>query len=272
MLAFLDGRATLGVDAVAGGRYRRTLAIGEDVGWIEVGRSFDDNVELRIAPTLRRHHVDIAARTRQAFDLDADPQTIARALGPLAATHPGTRLPGSFNGFETAIRAILGQQVSVKGASTLAARFAAAFGEQIATPYAELTRLSPAPSRVAELTVDDVAPIGMPGARAATILAVARAVRDGIVVLDGSVPPESTMGALLALPGVGPWTAEYIAMRALGWRDAFPASDLGIRKALGGISARDAEARAEAWRPWRSYAVMHLWRSLGGAPESAPRD
>ena len=268
LIAFFGSRATRGVEAVVDGRYVRTLAIDDSTGWLAVGLSnrsgacLDVDVSASLAPV----GDDVAAGTKRAFDLAADPSTIASALGELAAANPGLRVPGAYDGFEIAIRAILGQQVSVKGASTLAGRFAEAFGDPIETPFPELSRLSPSASRVAVIDVGEIARIGMPGARAASILALARAVRDGAVSLDHCADPRQTISALTALPGIGDWTAQYIAMRALGWPDAFPASDLGVRKALGGIGAGEAAARAEAWRPWRSYAVMHLWSSLAIDP------
>jgi AraC family transcriptional regulator of adaptative response / DNA-3-methyladenine glycosylase II len=269
MLAFLAARATLGVEAVVDGRYLRTLVVDGSRGWLAVGAApAGDALEVEASPSLAGSGPAILARVRHAFDLDADPAAIGAALGDLAARRPGLRVPHAFDGFELAVRAILGQQVSVRGASTLAGRFAAAFGEPIRTPFAELTTLSPTPAAVAGLDVGDIARIGMPGARAASILALARAVRDGDVDLSGASPPRDVVAALIRLQGIGDWTAQYVAMRALGWADAFPSSDLGVRKALGMISAREATLRAEAWRPYRSYAVMHLWHSLGDRSES----
>jgi AraC family transcriptional regulator of adaptative response / DNA-3-methyladenine glycosylase II len=160
------------------------------------------------------------------------------------------------------VRAILGQQVSVRAATTLSGRLVARFGEPLDTPHAETSRLFPSPETLAALTEDDVATLGLPGARARSLLAVARAVAEGSVRLDRHADVEATMAALEELPGIGPWTAHYVAMRALRWPDAFPASDLGIRKALGGLSAKETAERAEAWRPWRAYAAVHLWTSL----------
>jgi AraC family transcriptional regulator of adaptative response / DNA-3-methyladenine glycosylase II len=269
MLAFLAARATRDVEAVSGSRYLRTLVVDGSRGWLAVGASpIDDALEVWLSPSLAGSGPAILARVRHAFDLDADPAAVASALGDLAATRPGLRVPHGFDGFELAVRAILGQQVSVKGASTLAGRFAATFGEPIRTPFVELTTLSPNPATVAGLDVGEIAGIGMPRTRAASIQALARAVRDGDVDLSGASAPQDVVAALVRLPGIGDWTAQYVAMRALGWADAFPASDLGVRKALGMISAREATALAEAWRPYRSYAVMHLWHSLGDPSES----
>jgi AraC family transcriptional regulator of adaptative response / DNA-3-methyladenine glycosylase II len=269
MLGFLAARATLGVEAVVDGRYLRTLVFEGTRGWLAVRASpADDALEVELSPSFAGSVPAILARVRHAFDLDADAAAIAATLGDLAARRPGLRVPHAFDGFELAVRAILGQQVSVRGASTLAGRFAAAFGEPIETPLADLTTLSPTAAAVADLDVRDIAGIGMPGTRAASILVLARAVRDGDVDFSGASPPQDVVAALVRLPGIGDWTAQYVAMRALGWADAFPASDLGVRKALGMISAREATLRAEAWRPYRSYAVMHLWHSLGDRSES----
>jgi AraC family transcriptional regulator, regulatory protein of adaptative response / DNA-3-methyladenine glycosylase II len=269
MLAFLAARATRDVEVVVGARYLRTLVVDGSRGWLAVGAApSGDALEVELSPSLARSARAILARARHAFDLDADPDAIAAVLGDLGAARPGLRVPHGFDAFEITVRAILGQQVSVRGASTLAGRFAAAFGESIETPFADLARLPPTAARVAGLDVGVVAGIGMPGARAASIIGLARAVRDGDLDLGGSSAPQDVVAALVRLPGIGNWTAQYVAMRALGWADAFPASDLGVRKALDMVSAREALARAEAWRPYRAYAVMHLWHSLGGAAES----
>jgi AraC family transcriptional regulator of adaptative response / DNA-3-methyladenine glycosylase II len=171
-------------------------------------------------------------------------------------------VPGAFDGFEMAVRAILGQQVTVAAATTVAGRFAAAFGDAIATPFASLTTLFPTAARVADLPPSRIARLGMPGARARTVVALARAVDGGRLVLAPNADVEATLDALRALPGIGDWTAQYIAMRALSWPDAFPHTDLGVMKALGETGARRVLAAGEAWRPWRAYAVMHLWQSL----------
>jgi AraC family transcriptional regulator of adaptative response / DNA-3-methyladenine glycosylase II len=196
------------------------------------------------------------------MDLACHPAEVAQALGPLARRHPGLRVPGAFDGFEVAVRAILGQQVTVAAARTVAGRLAAAFGERIETPFASLNTVFPGAGRIAELPCGRIARIGMPGARARTVLALARAVADGDLVLTPNADIENTLARLRTLPGIGEWTAQYIAMRALAWPDAFPHTDLGVMKALGERSARHVLAAGDAWRPWRAYAVMHLWQSL----------
>jgi len=184
-----------------------------------------------------------------------------QTLGHAVSAHPGLRVPGAFDGFELAIRAVLGQQVSVKAAATLAARLTDAYGEEIETPFAELRRLSPRPEHLAGADVEEISSLGIVGARANTIVALAQAVASGSLNLEAGARPESTIERLTAIAGIGQWTAHYIAMRALRWTDAFPSNDLVLRKNLGGVSASEAEEMSQAWRPWRSYAVLHIWNS-----------
>jgi AraC family transcriptional regulator of adaptative response / DNA-3-methyladenine glycosylase II len=172
------------------------------------------------------------------------------------------RVPGAFDGFELGVRAILGQQVSVKSATTLAGRWAATFGAPIVTPFAELNRLTPAAPLVADLAADAIAANGVVGARARSIVALARAVVDQRVSLGYSAHALDEIARLQTLPGIGPWTAEYIAMRALNWPDAFPGTDLMLLRAAK-MTAKQLHARAEGWRPWRAYATHYLWQSLG---------
>jgi len=268
LLGFLSMRAIPGVESVRDGCYRRTVAVRGAAGVLAV--------EPIVGETALRLRVDLAdagdmlaviERVRRVFDLDADPLQIATRLQasallrPLVTAAPGLRVPGAWDPFEAAVRAILGQQVSVRAATTLAGRLAAAFGTPVAEA-GELTRLFPTP---AALAVADVAAIGLPRARAATITTLAAAVARGEPLLDGARGVDATLEQLCALPGIGPWTAQYIAMRALAEPDAFPAGDLGVRKALGNgrgpVSAAAAERLADAWRPWRAYAVMHLWNA-----------
>jgi AraC family transcriptional regulator of adaptative response / DNA-3-methyladenine glycosylase II len=208
----------------------------------------------------------VLARAKHLFDLACDPVQISAALGPLCVRHPGLRLPGSFDGFEVAVRAVLGQQIAVRAARTLAGRFAAAFGEPIESPHPHLAVLFPSAQRVAEIAPERIAQIGVIAARAKAIVALARAVADGELRLEPGADVEQTLERLRALPGVGEWTAQYIGMRALAWPDAFPHTDYGVLKAMGERNARAGLARASAWQPWRAYAVMHLWKSLEDAP------
>lgn len=269
ILRFLGARAIPGVEIVDGDTYRRIVREGDAIGAIEV-RSARDRpaLLLGVSPSLVPVLMPLVARVRRMFDLDARPDVIARVLGrdpllaPLVAARPGLRVPGAIDSFEAAVRAMLGQQVSVAAATTLAGRFAAAFG----APHAAgpgLTHRFPSAREVAAAGGDVIARIGLPGARAAALLALAQAIARGAVRLDGARELDAFVAELTALPGIGPWTAHYLAMRALHVPDAFPAADLGVRKALQMCTTAEAEQRAEAWRPFRAYAVLHLWTSLG---------
>jgi AraC family transcriptional regulator of adaptative response / DNA-3-methyladenine glycosylase II len=276
MLEFLAARAIPGVESVdlSAGVYRRTAAIGALRGWLAV-RADPEQPALRaeISMGLAGALMAVVARLRRFFDLDARPDAVASFLGkdarlrPLLARRPGLRVPGAFEPFEMAVRALLGQQVSVRAATTLAGRFAAALGEPAATPHPELTRFSPDPASVRAAGAELSARIGVPAARGRALVALAAAVERGLA-LACSPDLSDTLDALRALPGVGDWTAEYVAMRALAWPDAFPAGDLGLRRALGDVTAAQARRIAETWRPWRSYAAIHLWTNL--ADHSAP--
>jgi AraC family transcriptional regulator of adaptative response / DNA-3-methyladenine glycosylase II len=223
---------------------------------------------LAIAPALVPVVMPLVARVRRLFDLDARPDVIAhvlgrdRVLGPLVAARPGLRLPGALDGFEAAIRAMLGQQISVTAATTLAGRFAAAFG----APHADGV-VFPSAKDVVAAGPDRIAAIGMPRTRAAAIHALATAIASNALDLQ-SRNLDAFVAKAIELPGIGPWTAHYLAMRALHLTDAFPAADLGVMKALA-ATAREAEALSAAWRPFRSYAVMHLW--TGGSHVDDPR-
>jgi AraC family transcriptional regulator, regulatory protein of adaptative response / DNA-3-methyladenine glycosylase II len=201
--------------------------------------------------------------------LSARPDVIATALQEAAvlkasvARNPGLRVPGAFDGFELAMRAVLGQQVTVKAATTLAGRVAEKFGAPIATPHPELTRLAPTAARLAAVRERDLASLGVLATRARSIVELAKAIEQGLALEPGG-DPVSTMERLVELPGIGPWTASYIAMRALRWTDAFPKEDIVIRQRLGDVTPAAAERQSEMWRPWRSYATMHLWRSSQG--------
>jgi AraC family transcriptional regulator of adaptative response / DNA-3-methyladenine glycosylase II len=265
--AFLGARAIPGVEAVEAGCYRRTARIPVDgnahSGWIAVEMSpKKPTLRVAVSASLAKTLPPVLSRVKALMDLACHPAEVAQALGPLAKRHPGLRVPGAFDGFEMAVRAILGQQVTVAAARTVAGRLAATFGDPIPTPFASLTTLFPTAKHVASLPPGDVARLGMPGARARTVIALARAVADGRLALTPNADIETTLEGLRSLPGVGEWTAQYIAMRALSWPDAFPHTDLGVMKALGETAARKVLAAGEAWRPWRAYAVMHLWQSL----------
>lgn len=255
LLSFLAARAIPGVEEVRGGAYRRTIAANGS-GAV---------AELRHAPPyilLRLRGVDAGAiapaveRARRLLDLYADPGPVDATLradpllAPLVDERPGLRVPGSWDGFELAVRGVLGQQVSVSAARTLAGRLASSFGVPLPEPDGTLTHVFPGPQAIADAAVER---IGVPRARAEALRRLARAIASGELALDPWADAEATRAALLELPGIGPWTAEYVALRGLGDPDAFPAGDLGLRR------AGATPARAEAWRPWRAYAAIHLW-------------
>jgi AraC family transcriptional regulator of adaptative response / DNA-3-methyladenine glycosylase II len=263
MLAFLAFRAIAGVEAQHGRAFRRTLALEHrgkrHAGWIEVAPAKGKHALIvRLSPSLSRVVPQALARVRHVFDVACDPVEVSRALGPLGAATPGLRVPGGFDGFEVGVRAIVGQQISVQRMAALVGRIAQRFGTPLADAPAPLTHAFPAASVLADVPAEAIAALGMPRARAETIVTLARAVVDGLD-LSPHVDPQATMEALVALRGIGPWTAQYIALRALGWPDAFLPGDLGVKRALGETREASVLARAEPWRPWRAYAVIHLW-------------
>ena len=275
LLGFLAGRAIAGVEAVRGGLYQRTAFISQGRkicrGWLSVGRAEKKNalavtVSASLLPVLSR----VLARVRQLFDLSCDPAEVYEKLRPMnrikeGLCRPGVRVPGSFEPFEMAVRAVLGQQITVKAARTLAGRLAAAYGSPVATPIEGLTHCFPGPADLARLPGDienHLGPLGVTGARARSIRALADGILSGDIELSLSADPDRQMEKLLALPGFGPWTVQYVALRALAWPDAFPHTDYGLKAALGGLSPQEILKLAEDWRPWRSYATVNLWNSL----------
>jgi AraC family transcriptional regulator of adaptative response / DNA-3-methyladenine glycosylase II len=268
ILAFLGARALKGVEAVVAGQYLRTVRLGKYKGWVRVGHAPE-----RSALTVEFSHAllpvlpVLLARLRNLFDLGARPDVIAayfandKTIGKMVKRNPGQRVPGAFDVFELTVRAILGQQVSVKAATTLGGRFIEGFGEKLKTPFPDLTHLSPLPGAIAKLEEGDIARLGINGARARSILALASGFASGALVLEPGVNPDAAIQQLDDIPGIGPWTAHYIAMRALRWPDAFPTGDIGVMNNLGGMTAKDADRMAEKWRPWRSYAVLHIWHN-----------
>jgi AraC family transcriptional regulator, regulatory protein of adaptative response / DNA-3-methyladenine glycosylase II len=259
LLAFLGARAVPGVEAVSAGGFSRALSLAGGPASI-VLRLRSGEVEAVLRTSDRRDIHEAVRRCRCLLDLDADPPAIAAALGddpllgPLIAARPGLRSPGAADGAELAVRAVVGQQISVAGARTLLGRLAHAHG----TPHAG-KRLFPTSEQLAAI---DPAQLPMPRARARTLRALSRALADGELDLRPGADREETRTRLLALPGIGPWTADYIAMRALGDSDVFLAADLGLRRALERLGG-DAGS-AERWRPFRSYATHHLWAAAGG--------
>jgi AraC family transcriptional regulator of adaptative response / DNA-3-methyladenine glycosylase II len=270
LLAFLAARALKGVEYVTDSSYARTVQLDDATGWIKVTQMRARHaLKVEFTHSLTPVLPALLSRIRALFDLNARPDLIAKLLKGdvrLAAAvraNPGLRVPGAFSGFEMGLRAILGQQVTVKAATTVSGRFVEAFGAPVVTPFPTLSRLTPTPARVAAASVDDIARHGILAARARSIIALAKAQASGALCLDGGTHhnPDDAIRRLTELPGIGPWTAHYIAMRALRWPDAFPREDIAVRKNLGGVTAREAERLSQAWRPWRSYAVMHVWAS-----------
>jgi AraC family transcriptional regulator of adaptative response / DNA-3-methyladenine glycosylase II len=274
LLRFLQKRAIPGVECVTDVAYSRTVGIGEHRGWLSVspvaGRNLlSVDLSTGLTPVLPA----ILVRLRDLFDLNARPDIIAghlaldRRLTTSVARNPGLRVPGAFDSFELGARAILGQQVSVRAASTLAGRLASRFGEAIQTPLACLNRIAPTAESIAAARRSSLAGIGLPSARAECLRNLAHAIARGEIDLEPGGDAAITVAKLKRLAGIGPWTAEYFAMRALRWPDAFPTGDLGLLKAVRMKSAKLLELAAERWRPWRAYAAMHLWESLQLASE-----
>ncbi|HEY8217727.1 MAG TPA: AlkA N-terminal domain-containing protein [Acidimicrobiia bacterium] len=267
LLAFLAPRAIPGVESVVDGVYRRTIETDGLTGALEVWRD-GDHLIARFHLPRWDGLIHLVARARRVFDLDHDPANVARALGrdrTLAPWPAGLRVPGSWDPFEAGVRAIVGQQVSVAGATTTMGRIAAQHGEPVfGLDALGLSRRFPEPAALAD------ADLAMPRQRAAAVHAFATAVAKEELDLDGSVPLDTLEAQLCDLPGIGPWTAQYLALR-LGYPDAFPASDLGVLHALGGVAPAESAALAEAWRPWRAYAAMRLWMYGGERPRRTYR-
>ena len=276
MLEFFAARATPGVEHVERGRYLRSVSIGGVSGVIDVS-----NADGQLALSLHGLSTDalflIVQRVRQLFDLDAATDDIARILAsdavlePLLKSNPGVRVPGSWDGFELTVRAILGQQVSVSAATTFAGRIADRYGDVVDVAIENLervpNRLVPRPEQLARARIEN---LGIIRSRAQTIRSVANAVLSGELDFDTAVPAERIRAALIAIKGIGDWTAEYVAMRAMKDPDAFPASDLGLLRAFdhpvaGRMKPSELMNRAEAWRPWRAYAALLIWGSPKGA-------
>jgi len=268
VLGFFARRCVRGIEQVEGPTLRRTL------GWMHRGQRLAGWLTLRFEPD--RHEVVVSAspglapvlgavmqRVRQALDLDADPARIdpVMALLPLPP-RPGLRLPGGMDGFETAVRVILGQQVTVAAARTLVQRLVDRFGERIETPFPGLTHTFPDAVTIAAADPAAIGRLGIVRQRVGALQALAAAVAAGELQLHRAAPLAATLEALRALPGVGDWTAQVIAMRALAWPDAWPARDIGLMNALGSRDPEHITALAEPWRPWRAYAVMRLWQHL----------
>jgi AraC family transcriptional regulator of adaptative response / DNA-3-methyladenine glycosylase II len=278
MLAFLAVRAIPGVESLEGGAYRRTIAFDGAAGSVTVEHRPDRQA---VRATIRFPRLSalpgIIARIRRVFDLGADPAVIGAhlsgdaRLAPLVAARPGLRVPGAWDGFEIAVRAVLGQQITVGAATRLASRLVAAYGEPLPAPEGTLTHLFPTPERLAGA---DIAALGMPRARGATIAGLAAAAAADPALFHPRGDLDQAVARLTSLPGIGEWTAQYIAMRGLRETDAFPAADIGLLRALAGPdgerpSSRALLAAAESWRPWRAYAALHLWNADPSPPRPA---
>jgi AraC family transcriptional regulator of adaptative response / DNA-3-methyladenine glycosylase II len=278
VIGFLAARAIPGVEAVSRDRYARTLKVAGAAGLVIVRPGADNALEAEIRFPKLEALPAVIARVRRVFDLSADPSLIGAhlsqdpALAPLVAARPGLRAPGAWDGFELAVRAVLGQQITVAAARNLAARLTEAYGDPLEDPAAAalgLTRLFPEPER---LVGQDIAALGMPAARGKALEALARTVAADPTIFTPRADLESAIAALSALPGVGTWTAQYIALRELRETDAFPHADIGLLRALTDESGRRPKpeellARAEAWRPWRAYAAQHLWAADAAQPQ-----
>ncbi|MFZ4480995.1 MAG: DNA-3-methyladenine glycosylase 2 family protein [Rhodoferax sp.] len=275
MLQFFALRGIAGIEQIdaTGDRpgISRTLAIDtagqRHAGWLSARFDAPNNrLELRLSDSLRAQLPRLIARVRAMLDLDAEPQAINQVLHASFPLGDGLRVPGSLDGFELAVRAVLGQQVTVAAARTLSARLVQQFGETIETPIAALDRLFPTPAVLARADGEALGRLGIVRQRQAAIRALACAVLERGLQLDAGADVAATVEALQALPGIGEWTAQYIAMRALRWPDAFPAGDVALHKALGlrggSNPARAAQLAAQAWQPWRSYAVIRAWKEI----------
>lgn len=276
VLGFLAGRAIAGIEQVEQGQYLRTVRLrGREgtlhTGWARVSQA-NGQAALRVelSQSLTPVLPQALSRLKRLFDLACDPDAIVQALAGMGSLLsglplPGIRLPGCFEPFETAARAILGQQVTVKAAGTLAGRLVRAFGAPVDTGIPGLSHAFPEPEDIlalGEKAVDRLGQLGIIGSRSGSICSLARAMVAGDLRLDPGADPEEAMAVLQRIRGIGPWTAQYIAMRTLGYPDAFLETDAGVRQALPGLNGKELLALAEAWRPFRSYAVMNLWNSL----------
>ena len=281
LMHYLRGRAMPGLEAImtekSGMAYVRSVLLDGKTGWLKVSHLAEKNqICLQVAPELTPVLMPLLAKIRQQFDLEAHPETIHchlqedRMLAGQIKNTPGLRVPGAFDSFELAIRAVLGQQVSVAGATTVAGRLVQRFGVPVATPFAAVTHHFPTPLLLTELSIDQLAGIGIPGARAATLQNVAQFALEGGFEKAADSSLEQAMTQMKSIRGVGEWTAQYIAMRALRFSDAFPGGDLGLQKAAAQANdppekrwtEKQLLLRAATWSPWRSYAALLLWESL----------
>ena len=273
LVGFFAARAIPGLERISGGQYQRAVRVGDSEGVVEV-RDEGGSISFTVHGIATELLFPVAQRVRSLFDVDAPIDDIAEVLGrdrqlrPWLRSYPGVRVPGAWDGWELAVRAILGQQVSVKAATTLAGRVVDTYGETLALdlPAEMPRRLFPTPARLLRARLEN---LGIIRSRAQSIRVLARAVVDGKVRFDATQPLDEFRGAMTGLPGIGDWTADYIAMRALKDPDSFPATDLGLRRTFEGVKgrrvpARELEERAASWRPWRAYAAILIWNSGSG--------
>lgn len=276
MLRFLAGRAIYGVEAIEDGVYMRTAHIADSkgkhvCGWVKVGCMPHEKVlTVTVSETLSAVLPQVLSRVRRLFDLNCDPYAVYETLKFMNDIKPGlcvlgTRIPGCFNDFEAAVRAVLGQQITIKAASALAERIAAKFGMPVQTGITGLTHTFPLPEAI--LALDGpierhLGAIGVASARAKTIYELAKAFAQGKLILDHPIQPEIEINKLTAIRGIGNWTAQYIAMRVMDWPDAFLETDAGVKRALPNYTAKELLKIADAWRPWRSYATINIWNTL----------
>jgi AraC family transcriptional regulator of adaptative response / DNA-3-methyladenine glycosylase II len=270
MLSFLAARAISGVELVSDNIYRRTIAIGGECGVISVAPADSNRVNVSVRFPNIAALPQIIARVRRVFDLAADPDTIGAhlaldgVLAPLVSARPGLRVPGAWDGFELAVRAIFGQQITVPAATKLLGGLAAAYGAPLPAAIGDgegLSHLFPTPAGLAKA---DLAVLGMPKARAIAVMSLAQAIAADPAIFSRGASLEQAIAKLRSLPGIGEWTAQYIAMRELREPDAFPAADVGLLRAIAAADGRrpspaEMLSRAERWRPWRAYAALHLW-------------
>jgi AraC family transcriptional regulator of adaptative response / DNA-3-methyladenine glycosylase II len=279
MLEFFDRRALPGIEWVDDKRYHRTVRVQDAAGTITVGPDPQRHrLELTVSPSLVRYLPEVVSRVRRQFDLSADPAAIAASLKGDAVLagcllqRPGLRLPGAWDPFEVLVRAVVGQQISVAGARTLLGRLIERYGDRHADGDRPL-RLFPEPARLARARMNG---LGITGSRVRTIRSLAQAVVSGDLVLGTGPPLDETVRNLQQVPGIGPWTAQYIAMRALSEPDAFPVGDLGLVRAWERLGEKrkhlpPLEVASDQWMPWRAYAATHLWASLDAPPKESKR-
>jgi AraC family transcriptional regulator of adaptative response / DNA-3-methyladenine glycosylase II len=266
LLTFLCGRAILGVESVDSKSYKRTISINKNnkiyEGWVKVTNDPEKaqllvTIPVALVPVIAA----ILSRIKNLFDTEAHPDIISESLGKIAKDSPGLRVPGCFDGFELSVRAVIGQQITVKAATRIAGRLAKTLGKHISTPYGELQFLFPSVTAINQIELIDIIKCGIYSKRAETIKQLANANLNGLV-LNSQGNVEDTLSRLRAISGIGEWTAQYIAMRALSWPDAFPHTDYAVKKVLVEKNAKLLLMKSKQWQPWRAYATMHIWHSL----------